>query len=129
MTVDTLVAQLDVADIVLSVDGDRLLFDAPAGAMTPDLRASIAEHRAELIRRLSMARPSVATAPAPAFPPDYFAQWIARPDSTGRLGWEAPGVAADSRWWARRTFDQLPQWLPALPMPPAFITQKKDANR
>lgn len=118
MTVDTLVAQLDVADIVLSVDGDRLLFDSPAGAMTPALRAQIVAHKADIIRRLS----------APKFPPDHFARWVCRPDSQGRLGWEAPGVPEQSRWWARRSFDQLPNWLPALPMPPAFITQKK-ANR
>lgn len=118
MTLDALLDQLTAAGVALSVDGDRLLFDAPAGAMTPDLRAGIAGHRAELIRRLT----------APPFPPDYFARWVCRPDAQGRLGWEAPDLPDDSRWWARRRFEELPQWLPALPMPPACLTTNRKAG-
>lgn len=111
MTVDGLLAQLAAGDVVLTVEGKRLLFDAPAGAMTADLRAGIAEHRAELIHRLASESTSP-SAPAPTFPPDHFAEWLTRPDAAGKIGWEAPGLPEQDRWWARRTFDQLPGWLP-----------------
>ena len=40
--------------------------------------------------------------------PDLFADWVLRPDVTGRLGCEAPDLAEADRWWARATFDELP---------------------
>jgi hypothetical protein len=45
---ETLQAAHD-AGIVLTVDGDRLRFRAPAGALTPELRAALEELKPELL--------------------------------------------------------------------------------
>ncbi|MFH1345076.1 MAG: condensation domain-containing protein, partial [Pseudomonadota bacterium] len=52
MTLDALLATLQSRDIVLSLDGENLLFRAPAGALTPDLREAIAPYRADIIHHL-----------------------------------------------------------------------------
>ena len=44
-----------------------------------------------------------------------FANWIRRPDATGRWGWERPGLPEVDRWWARSTFRQLPELPPPCP--------------
>ena len=41
-----------------------------------------------------------------------FADWVLRPDVTGRLGWEPPDLPDAVRWWARSTFDDLPTLRP-----------------
>lgn len=41
------------AGIRLEVSGDRLQFDAPAGALTPDLRAALVEHKPALLALLA----------------------------------------------------------------------------
>lgn len=41
------------AGVLLSANGDRLTFDAPAGAMTPDLRAMLKAGKAELLAVLA----------------------------------------------------------------------------
>ena len=42
------------AGIRLEVAGDRLRFYAPAGALTPDLRDALAQHKQELLDALAM---------------------------------------------------------------------------
>jgi len=44
-------AELARRGVEVAVDGDRLRF-RPQGAVTPDLRAALAEHKADLIRLL-----------------------------------------------------------------------------
>jgi len=39
---------------------------------------------------------------------DPFAAWVLRPDAAGRMGWEPPDLPEWARWWARSTFDDLP---------------------
>jgi hypothetical protein len=63
MTVDVLLARLAALDVVLTVEGERLLFDAPAGVVTAELRAGIAAHRAELARRLAPVATPIASPP------------------------------------------------------------------
>lgn len=56
-----LVAELHRRGVALAVVGDRLRATAPPGALTPDLRAALAEHKADVLRMLG--------APAEPLPP------------------------------------------------------------
>jgi hypothetical protein len=40
-------------DIAIAVQGDRLIVDAPPGALTPELRAELARHKAALLALLA----------------------------------------------------------------------------
>lgn len=51
----------------------------------------------------------VASATGDALAESRFANWVRRPDATGRLGWESPGLPDSVRWWARSTFEELPE--------------------
>jgi hypothetical protein len=54
-----LLAELDTLGVDLTVDGDTLKIDAPAGVLTDDLRQAIKENKAEIIsllRKLEQAR-------------------------------------------------------------------------
>jgi len=58
MTAAALLVRLTAAGIRLEVVGDRIRYDAPAGAFTDDLRAQLAQVRDELIRILEGTRPA-----------------------------------------------------------------------
>lgn len=49
---DALLADLSAAGVILTAAGDKLRIEAPAGAITPELRARLAEHKAALLARL-----------------------------------------------------------------------------
>ena len=49
MSAVELLTELHSRGIQLEAAGDRLRFDAPKGALTPELRQSMAEHKAELL--------------------------------------------------------------------------------
>ncbi len=53
MTAIAVLATLRHRQVVFYVDGDRLIYKAPAGALTNDLGASIREHKAALMRLLT----------------------------------------------------------------------------
>lgn len=99
MTVDVLLTELTKRDVVLSVNGDRLLFDAPIGALTPELRAAITAHRAELIRQLSATAAANVPAAKATQPPTDFSRWVFRQAADETPGWEAPDLSPSSRWW------------------------------
>ena len=44
---------------------------------------------------------------------DLYVDWIERPDYQGRMGIERPGLTVSQRWWARSSFDDLPDLLGA----------------
>ncbi len=53
-----------------------------------------------------------AVAAVPVSSPDdggRFADWVCRPDGSGRMGWESPGLPESDRWWARCDFDAQPE--------------------
>jgi hypothetical protein len=53
MTLAELLTVVRAADIRLEARGDRLLFDAPHGALTPELRAALVQQKAALLMQLA----------------------------------------------------------------------------
>lgn len=49
MNAAELLSELERRGVALEAAGDRLRFDAPRGALTPELRTAMAEHKAELL--------------------------------------------------------------------------------
>ena len=53
MTLAELLTVVRAADIRLEARGDRLVFDAPHGALTPALRSALVQQKAALLRLLA----------------------------------------------------------------------------
>ena len=56
MSAVDLLATLRARDCELTAAGERLRVEAPAGALTPDLRAALAEHKTEILVELEAER-------------------------------------------------------------------------
>jgi len=56
MRTPTLLAELKRLGVVLTAEGDKLKYKAPAGVFTDDLRAAIRAHKPELLRLLTACR-------------------------------------------------------------------------
>jgi hypothetical protein len=99
--------QCDALGITLWVESGRLLFSAPKGALTSELRALVSDHKAELITRLSAKEP--ATAPLPfsgiAIPADWrwtvanlpTDQWLAWHRLSGEMTPPGRNIRSDPR--------------------------------
>jgi len=83
MTVDQLLTDLAASRITLFLDADRLRYRAPEGALTPELRATIAEHRSEIMERLRGKRP--ATGGTPRCITCDRRDWVDDPPKNGRI--------------------------------------------
>jgi amino acid adenylation domain-containing protein len=68
MKTPELLSYLRNLDVKLWSDGDRLRYNAPRGALTPALRAELAEHKAEILRFLHEAQLAVRSTPPPISP-------------------------------------------------------------
>ncbi len=69
MTTGEVLAVLRARDIRLMVDGDQLCYDAPVGAVTPEVVTLLREHKATLLATFSHATPTAECATmAPARP-------------------------------------------------------------
>lgn len=90
-----LMSHLRDLDIRLWLDGDRLRFSAPDGAMTPELREQLVAHKADIITFLREAKVAVQGAAPPIRPVDR--------------GGELPLSLAQQRLWL------LDQLLPGSP--------------
>ena len=55
MTALELLSNLSSKDIELWADGDRLRYNAPKGALTPDLRKELSAHKSEILALLRQA--------------------------------------------------------------------------
>ncbi len=56
MSIGPILAQLREKEVTIWADGDRLRCEAPPGILTPELRALLAQHKAELLESLSSAQ-------------------------------------------------------------------------
>ena len=57
MTPRELLVQLREKGVEIKSNGDRLLIDAPKGAITPDLRDALAANKAEILKILNTPPP------------------------------------------------------------------------
>ena len=53
MSFDQLLTKLADRQITLTLEGGRLMYRAPTGVLTPDLREAISQHRQTIIARLT----------------------------------------------------------------------------
>src|SRR5262245_11435362 len=56
MSADEVLSAVYRAGIVLRAEGNRLRYDAPEGALTPELRDALAQHKAALLAALAPVR-------------------------------------------------------------------------
>ena len=63
MSAADVLAQAQAAGVQLVANGDRLHYRAPAGALTPELRAALQAHRAALLALLAKRPPAAASRP------------------------------------------------------------------
>lgn len=78
MTLEALLDECAARGITLSAAGDRLKVDAPVGAVTSELRQSLADHKAELLAYL--AGPTEQTTSEPevfTIPLEGMSEWLA----------------------------------------------------
>ena len=68
MSTANLLARVRAADIHLEVNGDRLVVDAPKGAMTSELRAELQQHKSALMALLAPPRAFVTLKDGPTLP-------------------------------------------------------------
>ncbi len=70
MTARNLLSELRKKGVEVRTSGDdRLVIDAPKGAITPELRSALAAHKAELLQILkNEQQPPAPIAPAPIAP-------------------------------------------------------------
>ena len=92
------IAECERAGIRLSVDGDKLVVEAPAGVVKPELLDRLRQHKAALVEALTSgpaeAQAVEATAPAAASP---VAAQATEPAAQLPPGWPADLAAPD--WW------------------------------
>jgi hypothetical protein len=77
-----LLCRLAERNVELYLEGDRLRFRAPAGALTDDLRAGVAEHRNEII---SLLRPRPALTAGERCVTCDRRDWVDEPPVNGRI--------------------------------------------
>ena len=63
MTAEDLLAHLRSLGIEVWADGDWLRYNAPKGALTPDLRAELTNHKSEILTLLRESNPDIKPAP------------------------------------------------------------------
>ena len=64
MTAEALLQELWSRGVRLTPEGDRIRYCAPRGALTPELRARLSEHRGEVLSVLQGQREPLKSAPA-----------------------------------------------------------------
>lgn len=68
MTATQILVLAATQDIVLAAQGDRLVVDAPTGALTPELRSELVRHKPALLALLTAPRAFVTLRQGPTLP-------------------------------------------------------------
>ena len=97
MTALELLMDLRRAGVVLSANGDRLAFDAPAGAMTPARREAIRLHKAELLALLVLPEELATLMARAGDDEDLLYQWHER---AGIMEYDGGMDRAEAEWQA-----------------------------
>ena len=105
MTLTELHALLERLGVELSARGERLHYKAPAGVLTPEIKAALAAHRPALLALLARADDRTDPAGPPASePPEPVGSDGPGPPPAGR-GWRAAVARWPVEWrerWGRR---------------------------
>jgi hypothetical protein len=91
------------------IDLESIFGDGAAADDVATIAAVAIENATAMIAPEATATANVAATEADVDLLVRFAWWVQRPDVTGKLGWEAPDLREDDRWWARCSFDDLPE--------------------
>ena len=83
MKATDLIADLAVHDVRLSADGDSLRVDAPEGAITDEIRQTIADNKSELVSALRLRS---------VFSINEFAKMVGCPDRAWQVAAQAKGI-------------------------------------
>lgn len=78
MTPQALLSRLAALNVTLTSAGDRLRVEAPAGALTDELRAALAEHKAALLDLLSPRDPDPERLRIPLTLNEPPSEWLAK---------------------------------------------------
>ena len=84
MNVEQLLTDLAHSQVMIHLDGDRLRYRAPEGALTDDMRAAISNHRAALIEWLRSSIPPKAPCSGKCVTCDR-RNWEDHPPKDGRI--------------------------------------------
>jgi len=84
LNIDQLLADLAHSQVVIYLDGDRLCYRAPEGALTDDMRAAISKHRTAIIDRLRGSLPSKTPCSGKCVACDRH-DWKDHPSKDGRI--------------------------------------------
>jgi hypothetical protein len=93
-----LLEDLKSQDVRLEVDGERLVVDAPAGAITDEIRITLAEHKPKLLKLLKWERRKLEEADRRGL----VIRWSEEP------GWIKLHDPTDGSWHEVRTEECLP---------------------
>lgn len=96
MTVSTLLNDLQSLGVVLTVTGNKLSYKAPKDTFTPELKAALKEHKAEMMLLLAL--------PTPASPGEELEQL--------RHAIAEQALAEEAHWELSDELD--PRWPPSL---------------
>jgi len=109
-----LILEAEAAGLTVRLDGERVVIRGPRSA--EPLARKLLDHKPAVVAVLRGAPSTPGAMPQGTASPSGsdgkaspFADWVLRPDVSGRLGWEPPGLPEDERWWARSTWEDLPR--------------------
>jgi hypothetical protein len=128
MTTAEILTFAQTHDVVLEVQGDRLVVDAPMGAVTPELRAELVRHKAALVALLGRAFVTLKNGPTLPLPAIALAVDLERRGI--RLSLDSSGQVAIAPTAALTDIDRvsISRWRLHLGAIVAYVADREDAH-